>query len=122
MLSCELKINSIIMVHICIYMYNSFKPIFKQRKEKNNMEWNQDAKDLLEELVSPIPIFVRPMAKKKIESVILKSAAGESITKEDVVKGYIVASPGDMQERAVKLLKIKGIDLTPYQSLLEQVK
>ena len=86
------------------------------------MEWNQDAKDLLEELVKPIPIFARPMAKKKIEGIILKGVEGEEVTKGDVVKGYIVASPGNMQERAIKLLKAKKIDLTPYEALLEQVK
>lgn len=86
------------------------------------MEWNQDAKDLLEELVSPIPVFVRPMAKKKIENIILEGVSSDSVTKEDVVKGYIIASPGDMQIRAVKLLKAKGIDLTPFESLLEKVK
>lgn len=86
------------------------------------MEWNQDAKDLLEELVSPIPVFVRPMAKKKIENIILEGVSSDSVTKEDVVKGYIIASPGDMQIRAVKLLKAKGIDLTPFEALLEKVK
>lgn len=86
------------------------------------MEWNQEAKDLLEELIKPIPPFVRPMAKKKIEGFILDGVSGELVTKEDVVKGYIVASPGDMQERAVKLLKSKGIELTSYESLLERVK
>ena len=40
------------------------------------MEWNQDAKDLLEELVKPIPVFVRPMAKKKIEAIILDGVRG----------------------------------------------
>lgn len=86
------------------------------------MEWNQDAKDLLEELVSPIPVFVRPMAKKKIENVILASVEGDAVTKDDVVKGYITSSPGDMQDRAVKLLKAKGVDLTPYEALLQQTK
>ncbi|WP_147534291.1 DUF2621 family protein [Bacillus marasmi] len=86
------------------------------------MEWNQDAKDLLEELVSPIPVFVRPMAKKKIENVILASVEGDVVTKDAVVKGYITSSPGDMQDRAVKLLKAKGVDLTPYEALLQQTK
>lgn len=86
------------------------------------MEWNQEAIDLFEELLKPIPVFVRPMAKKKIEDVILLEVEGEIVTKDDVVKGYIVASPGDMQERAIKLLKAKGIDLTPYEALLEQVR
>ena len=86
------------------------------------MEWNQDAKDLLEELVSPIPVFVRPMAKKKIENIILEGVSSDTVTKEDVVKGYIIASPGDMQIRAVKLLKAKGIDLAPFEDLLEKAK
>lgn len=84
------------------------------------MEWNQDAKDLLEELVSPIPVFVRPMAKKKIENTILAGVSGSVVTKDDVVKGYLVGSPGDMQERAVKLLKAKGVDLAPYAELLNK--
>lgn len=84
------------------------------------MEWNQDAKDLLEELVSPIPVFVRPMAKKKIENTILAGVSGSVVTKDDVVKGYLAGSPGDMQERAVKILKAKGVDLTPYAELLNK--
>ena len=95
---------------------------FKVWKGKNHMEWNQEAKDLLEELVKPIPVFVRPMAKKKIEAIILDGVEGEVVSKEDVVKGYIIASPGDMQVRAIKLLKAKGIDLAPYEDLLQQVK
>jgi hypothetical protein len=84
------------------------------------MEWNQEAKELLEELVKPIPVFVRPMVKKKIESIILDGTEGDQVTKDDVVKGYILASPGDMQERAVKILKAKGIDLAPFETLLKQ--
>lgn len=83
------------------------------------MEWNQDAQDLLEELVKPIPVFARPVAKKKIETFILEGAEGESVTKEDVVRGYLLSSRGGMQGRAVKLLTAKGIDLTPYEDLLE---
>lgn len=86
------------------------------------MEWNQEAKSFLEELVSPMPIFVRPMVKKKIENAIVAGAEGETISKDDVVRGYIVASPGDMQQKAIKLLTEKGIDLSPYQTLLEQGK
>jgi hypothetical protein len=84
------------------------------------MEWNQEAKDLLEELVKPIPVFVRPMVKKKIEAIILDEAEGDQVTKDDVIKGYILSSPGDMQERAVKILKAKGIDLAPFENLLKQ--
>ena len=33
-----------------------------------------------------------------------------------------MASPGDMQERAVKMLKAKKIDLTPFEDVLQQAK
>lgn len=86
------------------------------------MEWNTEAKELLEELLKPIPIFARPMARKGIEKNIIEVAGGETITQNDVVKGYIIASPGKMQDRAVKLLKAKNIDLTPYEDLLDATK
>ncbi|RXT06298.1 DUF2621 family protein [Ammoniphilus sp. CFH 90114] len=85
------------------------------------MEWQEDAKELLDELLKPIPVFVRPMAKKGIEKKILEAAEGQ-VTKDAVIQGYLVASPGDMQERAIKLLQAKGIDLTPYKELLEKLK
>lgn len=85
------------------------------------MEWDQEARDLLDELVKPIPIFARPMAKKGIESKIL-AAANEKVTRDSVVKGYLIASPGNMQERAVKMLKAKGIDLSAYEELLQEYK
>lgn len=86
------------------------------------MDWNTDAKELLDELVSPIPIFARPMAKKGIEKKIIEVAEDGVVTKDAVIKGYILASPGKMQQRAVALLKAKKVDLTPYQSLLEETK
>ncbi len=76
----------------------------------------------MEELVKPIPVFLRPMAKKKIKAIILDGVTGELVSKDDVVKGYIIASPGNMQERAIKLLKAKGIDLSPFETLLQQAK
>lgn len=85
------------------------------------MDWDKEAKDLLDELVKPIPIFARPMARKGIEKKILEVAEG-SVTKEAVVRGYLIASPGNMQERAVKLLQAKNIDLAPYEQLLQELK
>lgn len=87
------------------------------------MDWNTDATELLDELVKPIPIFARPMARKGIEKKILEVAAdGSEVSKDDVIKGYILASPGKMQQRAVALLKAKKVDLEPYQELLEETK
>ncbi|WP_179295392.1 DUF2621 family protein [Bacillus sp. FJAT-45350] len=87
------------------------------------MNWNDEAKALLEELVKPIPVFVRPMAKKGIEKNIIQQANGEEeITKDHVIRGYIVGSPGKMQERAIAMLNSKGIDLTPYEALINETK
>jgi hypothetical protein len=63
------------------------------------MHWNDEANDLLEELVKPIPPFVRPMAKKSI-----------------INKVEHLAQETGMEE--VKILQEKNIDLTPYQSFL----
>lgn len=82
------------------------------------MEWQQDAKELLEELLKPIPIFARPMAKKGIEKSILAAADGkDTVTVNEVAQGYIAASSGAMREKAVKLLKVKGIDASQFEDV-----
>ncbi len=85
------------------------------------MEWDKEAKDLLEELLKPIPVFARPMARMGIEKKIREAAEG-TVTRDAVIRGYLIASPGNMQERAVKLLQAKNIDLTPYEQLLQELK
>lgn len=80
------------------------------------MEWKQDAKDLLEELLKPIPVFVRPMARKGIEKNIIGLAENkEEVTVDDVARGYVAASSGDMREKAIKVLKAKGFDPSIFQ-------
>lgn len=82
------------------------------------MNWDKDAEELLDELVKPIPVFARPMARKGIERKI-KEVAKDTVTKDAVIRGYLMASSGDMRERAVKLLQAKNIDLSDYKDLLE---
>lgn len=80
------------------------------------MEWQQEASELLEELLKPIPVFARPMARKGIEKSILAVAEGkEAVTRDDVAHGYIAASSGSMREKAIKLLKVKGFDVSQYE-------
>ncbi|MFE8701857.1 DUF2621 family protein [Cytobacillus sp. FJAT-54145] len=80
------------------------------------MEWQQEAKELLDELLKPIPVFARPMAKKGIERSILGFAEGkDSVGKDEVVEGYIAASSGPMREKAFKMLTAKGIDVSKLQ-------
>ena len=83
------------------------------------MNYQVDAKELLDELTAPIPVFVRPMVKKGIESKIKDIQTGDEITQEDVIKAFLMTSPGNMRPRAIALLKSKKIDLTPYEELLK---
>lgn len=85
------------------------------------MNWNEDANQLLEELVKPIPAFVRPMAKKSIVNQVEHLAKEEDlneVNKDTLIRGYILSAPGKDRERVVNVLKAKNIDLTPYASLL----
>jgi hypothetical protein len=85
------------------------------------MEYIKEAKDLLEELISPIPVFVRPMAKKAIEKKIMEVAKENGhaqIEVSDVLRGYILAGSGKDKERMKEFLSKKGIDLTPYADIL----
>ncbi|RKD24397.1 hypothetical protein BEP19_08375 [Ammoniphilus oxalaticus] len=85
------------------------------------MTWEKDAEELLDELVKPIPIFARPMARMGIERKI-KEVATDTITVDAVVRGYLLASSGSMRERAIKLLEAKKIDMSPYEELLAELK
>ncbi|WP_018131224.1 DUF2621 family protein [Effusibacillus pohliae] len=86
------------------------------------MEYTETAKQLLEELLAPIPFFVRPMAKKMIDKKIREVAAGQGhtqIEEDDVIRGYILAGEQKDQKRIKDFLVKKGIDLTPYQDLFK---
>ena len=87
------------------------------------MEYTDSSKSLLDDLLSPIPFFVRPMAKKSIEKEIFAQAeqAGHSIVDEDdVVRGYIIAgTKKDTDKEKIKsVLADKGFDIAKYQDLL----
>jgi hypothetical protein len=88
------------------------------------MEYTASAKALLEDLLSPIPFFARPMAKKMMEKQIFDQAtqAGREVVEdEDVIRGYIVAGlqKDTEKDKMVKFLTSKGIDLSKYQDLLQ---
>jgi hypothetical protein len=85
------------------------------------MEYIKEAKDLLEELLAPIPVFVRPMARKAIEKKIVEVAeenGHQQVEPSDVLRGYIIAGSGKDKERLKEFLTRKGVDLTPYADLL----
>jgi len=88
------------------------------------VNYTDKSKALLEELLSPIPFFARPMAKKMMEKSIFEEAskAGhENVEEEDVIRGYIVAGTKKESEtdKMKKFLESKGIDLGKYADILK---
>lgn len=87
------------------------------------MEYTDKSKALLEELLSPIPFFARPMARKAMEKEIFaetEKAGHAQVQEEDVLRGYIIAGSKKEtdKEKMKKFLTEKGYDLEPYADLL----
>ncbi|MBM6618334.1 DUF2621 domain-containing protein [Bacillus sp. RD4P76] len=89
--------------------------------EQTRHLWPQDQKDLLEELVEPVPELFRDVARQKIAGKIGELALNEKvskITQDLVIRGYIIATPKRDYKFLVKKLNEKKIDLEPYEELL----
>lgn len=82
--------------------------------------WDQDEKDLLEDLVSPVPELFRDVARQKIAGKIGQLALQgkhKKITEELVIRGYILATPKRDHKFLRKKLSEKKVNLTPYEHL-----
>ncbi|AAU23571.1 DUF2621 family protein [Bacillus licheniformis] len=90
--------------------------------EQTRHLWNDEEKELLEELVSPVPELFRDVAKAKIAGKIgelaLKEKAG-AIDRDLIIRGYIMATPKRDHKFLVKRLKEKNIDHSTYQELFK---
>lgn len=90
--------------------------------EQTRHLWNDEEKELLEELVSPVPELFRDVAKAKIAGKIgelaLQEKAG-AIDRDLIVRGYIMATPKRDHKFLVKRLKEKNIDHSSYQELFK---
>lgn len=90
--------------------------------EKTKHMWNDEEKEFLNELVSPVPELFRDVAKQTIASKIgelaLKKNKSE-ITQDLIIEGYIVGTPKRDHKFLRKKLNEKGIDITPYEHLFE---
>ncbi len=88
--------------------------------QKTRHLWPEELKLLLEELVNPVPELFRDIARQKIAGKIGELAyneKAEKITKEHVVRGYILATPKRDHKFLLKKLKEQQIDVKPYQHL-----
>ncbi|MER2120359.1 MAG: DUF2621 domain-containing protein [Solibacillus sp.] len=84
--------------------------------------WGEDEKQLLTELVSPVPELFRQVAKEKIAGKIGEIALNERASKIDldlIIRGYIIASPKRDHKFLRKKLDEMKIDTTNYNDLFE---
>ncbi|MFE8695068.1 DUF2621 domain-containing protein [Cytobacillus sp. FJAT-53684] len=82
--------------------------------------WSQNEKDLLEDLVEPVPEIFRDVARQKIAGKIGELALEEksaNINQDLVIRGYILATPKRDHKFLRKKLTEKQINLTPYEHL-----
>ncbi|WP_048601562.1 DUF2621 family protein [Rubeoparvulum massiliense] len=88
--------------------------------EKSLPLWTEEGRELLEELVSPVPAMFRDVAKRSIAAKIGKLALEERvelITIDVIIRGYIMATPKRDHKMLKSHLENRGIDYTPYQHL-----
>lgn len=84
--------------------------------------WNNEARTLLNELVTPVPELFRDVAKEKIGGRISKIALEEganTIQLDHIMRGYIIATPKRDHVFMKKKLNDLNIDYTPYLKLFE---
>ena len=82
--------------------------------------WTQNEKELLADLVDPVPELFRDVAKHKIAGKIGELALKENAVRIDqdlVIRGYIMATPKRDYKFLRKKLAEKQIELTPYEHL-----
>lgn len=88
--------------------------------EKTIHLWPQDKKDLLEELVEPVPELFRDTAREKIAGKIGELALEENapvIDEDLLIRGYIMATPKRDHKFLRNKLYEKNIDFSPYEHL-----
>ncbi|AWC29214.1 MULTISPECIES: DUF2621 domain-containing protein [Bacillus cereus group] len=89
--------------------------------EQTRHLWDEEQKQLLEELISPVPELFRDVARSKIAGKIGQlalEAKTSKITEDLIIKGYIIATPKRDHKFLIKKLQEKEIDYSSYQSLL----
>lgn len=84
--------------------------------------WGDEQKELLNELVSPVPELFRQVAKEKIAGKIGQIALEEranAISIDLIIRGYIQATPKRDHKFLRKKLQQMEIDETPYKALFD---
>ncbi|KWW21337.1 MULTISPECIES: DUF2621 domain-containing protein [Bacillaceae] len=114
------------------FMFRKFLKRFPKEDGKSDMDWEEyyldqtkhlwtkQQKDLLEDLVSPVPELFRDVARHKIAGKIgelaIKEKAGD-ITEDLVIRGYIIATPKRDHKFLQKKLAEREVNMSPYEHL-----
>jgi hypothetical protein len=115
------------------FMFRKFMKVLPKQDGKSKLDWQNhyleasrgmwtdDAKAMLDLLVSPVPTAFRDIARHSIAArigqVALEQGASE-ITREHCIEGYILATPRRDYRSLISHLDKNGIDYQPYQHLL----
>lgn len=81
------------------------------------MTWQPEAEDLLKSLLKHVPAMFRGLARRKCTRVI-EQVAGKTnrVTRDEVVRGYILSNARITRSRLIKPLKDHGFDPADYQA------
>jgi catechol 2,3-dioxygenase-like lactoylglutathione lyase family enzyme len=81
------------------------------------MQWDDEADALLKQLLKGVPALFRALARRKVvRTVEGLAAATRRVGREQVIRGYILASPKITRGRNRKPLLDAGVDVDRYQA------
>ncbi|SDS19565.1 Protein of unknown function [Paenibacillaceae bacterium GAS479] len=117
------------------FMFRKFLKVLPKRDGKSKLDWQNywversrslwtdDSKELLDELVAPVPGPFRDIAKHSIAArigqVAVESGSTE-VTRAHCIEGYIRATPKRDYRSLVTFLDKRGIDYSAYRHLLNR--
>ena len=116
------------------FMFRKFLKRLPKQDGKSDMDWEEffvkhtrdlwteDLKELLEDLVSPVPELFRDVARQKIAGKIGELALKEEvekITEDLVIRGYIIATPKRDHTFLKKKLHEREVNIRMYEHLFE---
>ncbi len=80
-------------------------------------EWDPQAEALLHELLGYVPALFRALARRKVTKIIEEVAGYDHspVTREHVIRGYILASAKIKRDRLIEPLRECGIDPDKYK-------
>ncbi len=117
------------------FMFRKFLKVMPMRDGKSKLDWqnywversrhmwNDESKQMLDRLVSPVPGPFRDIAKHSIAAKIGEVAiehGAKSVTTEHCIEGYIRATPKRDYRVLVTFLDKEGINYKPYEHLFNK--